>query len=108
MTEAQREARSLHWPEEQPAARTPWSRQPCPTRGGAGRATSGRALARGERIDAPGDGFAPVVTVGRGRTACAAAIGRICWPVARATPATGGPKLPPRPTVACGPVSGWA
>ena len=57
----------------------------------------------GERI-APSRGLD--IAVDRGRTACAAAIGRICCPVARATLATGGPKLPLRETVAFGPVRG--
>jgi len=51
----------------------------------------------------------PLSTVaGRGRTACATAIGRICCPVARATPVTGGPKVPLRATVAWLPASGRA
>jgi len=60
----------------------------------------------GERI-APTSG--PLWTVvGRGRTACATANGRICCPVARATVVTGGPKLTLRATVACTPASGRA
>ena len=58
----------------------------------------------GERIGAHALGAA----TGRGRTTCATGAGRICCPVARATAFTGGPKLPPRPTVACGPLSGVA
>src|SRR5204863_396231 len=70
----------------------------------AGRATPVCARGcTGERI-APSRGLD--IAVDRGRTACAAAIGRICCPVARATLATGGPKLPLRETVAFGPVRG--
>ena len=74
---------------------------------GTGRAAPVRARGcTGDRI-APSRGL-DVIVVGRGRTACATATGRICCPVARATLATGGPKVPPRATVACGPVSGRA
>jgi hypothetical protein len=54
----------------------------------------------GERIVPALPGCAATEDIGR--TAWPTATGRICWPVARDTPATGGPKLPPLRTVPCG------